>query len=294
MRLRTGKTISAGNTKVAPAPAPAPVPAPLPVSVDVPGLDTTMDKLNKVIEEMESCIDDLGKPNDSDSPTDTVSDMSSASPTNTVDPSPYMDIYHKHIHQKSTVTIAILQGLVKSAINCSIIERMLKISLIYDIMLADTNFCREPSNTMFMEVVCKEASKHFESIKKEELLVELVSEELVADHKHFYCVLEKFIDGTFGKPADYDEYSYHYDIMKKIGYEEAQNKRTDIFNYAHSVDYDEFLIGEYITNEITVYELYAMVTYNEYEALPNFVDYDYCFETALSWFIKKEENPENN
>jgi len=280
MRLRTGKTISAGNT--------VPVPVPATVPTDVSGLDTTMEKLNKVLEEMDRCIDDLVKPIDSD--TDTLSDMPSATPINIVDPSHYMDIYHKHTDKKSTATIAVLNGLVNSVQNCSTIEKMLKVSLIYDIMLADTNFCRQPSNAMFMEIACKEASKHLESIKSDEVRSKLVSEELVQDHKHLYCILEKFIDGTFGKPADYDEYSYHYDIMKKIGYEYAQNKRTEIFNYAHSVDYDEFLISEYIMNEITVYELYAMVTYNEYEALPNFIEYNYCFETALSWFIRPENN----
>lgn len=265
MRLRTGKIITAGTTPF------------------VSEFDTTMAKLDQVVNEMDRYITDLSRPKD----TDTI--QSSVIPTATVDPaSQKIKIHCKHTDQKSTATIPVLQALVNSAQNCSTIEKMMKISLIYDIMLADTNFCRKPSNATFMKVACKEASKHLESIKSDEFRSKLVSVQLVEHHKHFYCILEKFIDGTFGKPADYDEYSYHYDIMKKIGYENAQNKRTEIFNYAHSVDYDEFLIRDYIMNEITVYELYAMVTYNIYEALPNFIDYDYCFETVISWFITRE------
>ena len=152
-------------------------------------------------------------------------------------------------------------------------------------ILADKTFRSYNSSSNFMDVICREASKHMASINSEEILDPLVRDELVAAHKHFRCILERFIDRSFANPTDYDEYSYHYDIMKKIGYEDALHKRAEIANYSREVDHDEFLIGEYITNEVTVYELYALVTYELNEALPNNVSYDYCFHTALYWFI---------
>lgn len=207
-------------------------------------------------------------------------------PVSTIDTSKYMKMHMKHHENTPKTTISVIQGLVNSVQYGHKLERMQKISLIYDIILADKTFREYSSNAKLIEVIRKEASKHMESIKDNEILSLLDTAELVAAQKHFGSILEKFIDGSFGTPSDYDQYSYHYDIMKKIGYEAAAQKKAEIFNYAHEVDYDKFLICEYILNEVTVYELYAMVTYNTYEALPNYVSYDYCFETALSWYIR--------
>ena len=206
-------------------------------------------------------------------------------PLSTGDTSQYMKMHCKHRENTPKTTIAVIKGLVNSSMYGTKMDKMLKISLIYDIILADKTFREYSSHANLMNTICKEASKHLESIKNEDILSLLDTAELVASHHHFECVLEKFIDGSFGTPADYDEYSYHYDIIKKIGYEAALQKRAEIFNYAYDVDYDEMLVGEYIVNEVTVYELYAMVTYNTNEALPNYVSYDYCFNEALSWFI---------
>ena len=187
--------------------------------------------------------------------------------------------------QTPNTSLAILTGLARSAITASkIVDRMRKISIIYDIILADKTLRNNESYGSFIHTVCSEASKHMTSINTDEIQSLLVTNELIAVKEHFHCILEKFIDRTFGLPADYNKYSYHYDIMKKIGYEAAALKKADIFNYAHAVDYDEDLIGDYIRNEVTVYELYAMVTYNTNEALPNSVSYEYCFNEALSWY----------
>jgi hypothetical protein len=197
-------------------------------------------------------------------------------------------MHTKHLGNTPKTTIAILTGLVNSAQSGTIPEKIMKISLIYDMILADAEFRRYYSDSMLLKVMCEKASMHLDHIQSVYVGKYLDTEELRVVQRHFRCVLEKFIDGSFGTPADYLDYSYHYDIMRKIGYEAAVQKRAEIFNYAQEVDYDETLIGEYITNEVTVYELYAMVTYVTNEALPNNISYDYCFNEALSWYIREE------
>ena len=204
----------------------------------------------------------------------------------TIDPANYMQMHSKHRESKPKTTIAILTGLVNSALNGTSTEKMMKISLIYDIILADAEFRKHYSDSTLLNTVCEKASMHLANITSKSVLQRLDTEELRAAQRHFCCVLEKFIDGSFGTPRDYHEYSYHYDILKKIGYEAAVQKKAEIFNYAYEVDYDADLVGEYITNEVTVYELYAMVTYNTNQALPNNVSYDYCFNEVLSWFLR--------
>jgi len=194
--------------------------------------------------------------------------------------------YTKHRESKPKTTIEILTGLVNAAQTGTTIEKMLKVSLIYDIVLADSEFRRNYSDSSLIKTMCEKAKMHLEHVNSDNVLQRLDTEELRAAQRHFCCVLEKFIDGSFGTPKDYLEYSYHYDILKKIGYEAATQKKCEIFNYAQEVDYDEILIGEYITNEVTVYELYAMVTYITNEALPNSVSYDYCFNELISWYIR--------
>jgi hypothetical protein len=186
--------------------------------------------------------------------------------------------------------IALLTGLVKLAENGTPIEKMLKISLIYDIILADKTFQIYSEHEYIMKIVRTEASKHMKSITSDYIKSLLVTEQLICAHEHFRCLLEKFIDGSFGTPDDYLDYSYHYDIMKKIEYEAALYKKDDISEYAHHVDYDLDLVGDYIKNEVTVYELYAMVTYNTFEALPNWVNYEYCFNEVLSWFYRDKRD----
>ena len=220
----------------------------------------------------------------------TVIQASNPRPTTTVDPANYMQMNTKHRESKPKTTIAVLTGLVNSVQTGTIPEKMMKVSLIYDIILADAEFCRHYSDSRLLNVICEKASMHLDNIQSESVLQKLNTEELRAAQHHFRCVLEKFIDKSFGTPADYSEYSYHYDIMRKIGYEAALQKRAEIFNYAYDIDYDEHLIREYITNEVTVYELYAMVTYNTYEALPNNVSYDYCFNEVLSWYIRDKRD----
>jgi len=204
--------------------------------------------------------------------------------TSTVDPEPYMKMHGKHAQQTPRTTIAVIEGLVNLAKTGNKLERMQKISLIYDIILADKTFRSYGSYANFIDIMCEQAVKHKEDINQGSIISALVTPELVAVHKHFECILDKYIDRSFGTPSDYDQYSYHYDIMKKIGYEYAGNKDAEISEYARQVDYDKFLIGDYIINEVTVYELYAIVTYNTFEALPNDISYDYCFNTVLSWF----------
>ena len=208
----------------------------------------------------------------------------------TIDPANYMQMHSKHRESKPKTTIAILTGLVNAAQTGTSTEKLMKISLIYDIILADAEFRKHYSASILLKVICEKASMHLANVTSENVLQRLDTEELRAAQHHFCCVLEKFIDGSFGTPADYSEYSYHYDILKKIGYEAAIQKKSEIFNYAYEVDYDEYLIREYITNEVTVYELYAMVTYNTYQALPNDVSYDYCFNEALSWYIREKRD----
>jgi len=189
-----------------------------------------------------------------------------------------------HQPQMPKTTTDILLGLINYSKTGTKIEKMKKISLIYDIVLADKaiRFC--PTYDGVMNALCKEASRNMTDIKSEEIVSLLDTDEAVAAHKHFCCILEKFIDRTFYTPADYSEYSYHYDIMKKISYEAAIQKKSDIFNYAYGVDYDEQLVYEYVTNEVTVYEVYAMVTYTTYTALPNSVSYNDCLDEVLSWY----------
>ena len=164
------------------------------------------------------------------------------------------------------------------------VEKMKVISLVYDILFADKKFRESAECSPLIEVMRKNAEMNLENILSLNFLQLLDSCEVFAEEEHFRCLLENFISGCCGTPADYNDYSYHYDIMRKIGYNEAAEKRADIFNYAYTVDYDEDLVGDYIRNEVTVYELYAMVTYNTYTALPNSVSYDYCFNEVLSWY----------
>ena len=199
-----------------------------------------------------------------------------------INESPYMDIHRK---LKPKTSIDLLLGLINYSKIGTKIEKMKKISLIYDIVLADKVICSCPTYESLMYTLCKEAIRHMRDINTDNILYLLDTDELIAAHKHFCCILEKFIDSPFSTtPADYNEYSYHYDIMKKISYEAAIKKKNDIFNYAYEVDYDEQLVYEYVTNEVTVYEVYAMVTYTTYTALPNSVSYNTCLNQVLSWY----------
>jgi hypothetical protein len=200
----------------------------------------------------------------------------------TIDKPIYTEMHQQPMPKTS---FAVLSGLINYAKTGTTIEKMKKISLIYDIVLADKGIRCCPIYDGFVNALCKEAIRHMHDINRDNVISLLDTDELIAAHKHFSSILEKFIDSPFHtKPADYNDYSYHYDIMRKIGYNEAAEKRADIFNYAYTVDYDEDLVGDYIRNEVTVYELYAMVTYNTYTALPNSVSYDYCVNEVLSWY----------
>jgi len=218
--------------------------------------------------------------------TTTAATTTAATTITTVDPANYT----KYREIKPKTTIEVLNDLVNYAQTGTVPEKMLKISLIYDIILADAEFRRNYSDSTLIKTMCEKAKMHLEHVNSESILQRMDTDELRAAQRHFCCLLEKFIDGSFGTPKDYLEYSYHYDMMRKIGYEEASYKKYDIFDYAYDVDYDIDLVGDYIKNEVTVYEVYAMVTYNTYEALPNDVSYEYCFNEVLSWFMRDKRD----
>lgn len=167
------------------------------------------------------------------------------------------------------------------------LDKMLKVSQIYDIILSDKGAKQSPEYRNLLNIMRGKASEHLENITSETFLRGL-SETDIACQKHFCCLLEKYIDGTYGTPADYREYSYHYDILSDISYDEAVEIRAKIFSVALETDFDETSIREYLENRLSVYQLYAVVTYFGLIPLNNNVEYSTVIEIALGWFYRPE------
>jgi hypothetical protein len=167
------------------------------------------------------------------------------------------------------------------------IDRMRKVSLIYDIVLSETVILTSPTYKNVLNVLCEKAAEHLAKITAPEFMEGLSNEDL-QQQKHFRCLLEKFIDRSFGTPNDYGEYSYHYDIMRVIGYDDTLRLNSEIFNYALSCDFDPILVREYLQNRVSVYQLYALVTYCEVEVLPNNVQYETVLQRIAECFRRDE------
>jgi len=93
--------------------------------------------------------------------------------------------------------VLLLTSLIKSANSGTAIEKMLKISLVYDTILDDAEFRSDPVNACFINVVRNKASDHLNDIESNIIMLHLDTDELVAAQMHFCCTLKKFINGTF-------------------------------------------------------------------------------------------------
>ena len=93
--------------------------------------------------------------------------------------------------------VLLLTSLVKSANSGTAIEKMLKISLIYNTILDDAEFRSDPVNAMFINVVCNKASAHLKDVNSKRIMLDINTDELVAAHMHFCCTLKKFINRDF-------------------------------------------------------------------------------------------------
>jgi hypothetical protein len=167
------------------------------------------------------------------------------------------------------------------------IDRMRKASLIYDIVLSEPVILTSPTYKNVLNVLCEKAVENLARITAPEFMEGLSNEDL-QQHKHFRSVLEKFIDHSFGTPNDYDQYSYHYDIMRTIDYDDTIRLHAEILDYAIRCDFDPILVREYLENRVSVYQLHALVTYCDFEVLPNNVHYEYVVKRVLLWFIREE------
>ena len=167
------------------------------------------------------------------------------------------------------------------------IDRMRKASLIYDIVLSEPVILTSPTFKNVLNVLCEKAAEHLSRITAPDFMEGLTNEDL-QQQKHFRSVLDKFIDHSFGTPNDYGEYSYHYDIMRTIEYDDTLRLHAQILEYAISCDFDPILVREYLENRVSLYQLYALVTYCDFEVLSNNVHYEYVVKRVLLWFIREE------
>ena len=185
------------------------------------------------------------------------------------------------------IRLEVLLQLLKNARFGIDIDRMHKVSLIYDIVLSEPVILTSPTYKNVLNNLREKAVKHRESVTTTEFMYGLTDSEL-EQQKHFCCILDRFIDGTFGTPEDYAQYSYHYDIMRTIDYEETIHLYANILDYAISCDFDQILVRDYLENRVSVYQLYALVTYCDFEVLPNNVEYEYVVERVLLWYKREE------
>jgi hypothetical protein len=185
------------------------------------------------------------------------------------------------------IRLEVLLHLLKNARFGIDIDRMRKVSMIYDIVLSEPVILTSPTYKNLVNNLQEKAPKHLESVTSAEFMQGLTDSEL-QQQKHFCCILEKFIDGSFRTPADYTQYSYHYDIMRTIDYEETIHLYANILDYAISCDFEPILVRDYLENRVSVYQLYALVTYCDFEVLPNNVEYEYVVERVLLWFKREE------
>jgi len=169
------------------------------------------------------------------------------------------------------------------------IDKMRKASLIYDIVLSEPVILTSTTYKNVLNVLCEKAAEHLATITAPEFMEGLSNEDL-QQQKHFRSVLDKFIERSFGTPNDYDQYSYHYDIMRTIDYDDTLRLHAEILEYAISCNFDSILVREYLENRVSVYQLYALVTYCDFEVLPNNVHYEYVVKRVLLWFIREERS----
>jgi len=93
--------------------------------------------------------------------------------------------------------VGFIKSLIKSASTGTAIEKMPKISLIYDTILDDAEFREHPKSAKFIQLVCSKASKHLVDVNTDSIMSRIDTDELLAVHKHFCCTLKQFINRDF-------------------------------------------------------------------------------------------------